>query len=448
MGVVRDRLKHAWNAFLNIENSFASESPNFGAAYSSRPDRPRMFISNERSIISSIYTRLGIDVAAVDIHHVRLDDQGRYLEDIDSGLNNCLTVEANIDQAARAFRQDAAMTLFDRGVIAIVPVDTSIDPSVSGGFDVQTVRVGHITQWYPQHVRINLYNEATGRREEVTLEKKFVAIVENPLYAVMNEPNSTLQRLIRKLNMLDAVDEQSSSGKLDMIIQLPYVIKSDARREQAEQRRKDLEHQLKGSQYGIAYTDGTEKVTQLNRPAENNLLTQIEYLTKMLYAQLGLTEEVMNGTADEKAMLNYINRTIEPVIEAIVEAMRRAFLTKTARTQKQSIMYFRDPFKLVPIADIAEIADKFTRNEIASSNEIRQVIGWKPSKDPNADQLRNSNMPQPNGLPAIANPNDVPIPVSAGNDPAAAVAQSAMNSLNDSLDEIYRMLNVDENTVV
>lgn len=431
MGVVRDRLKHAWNAFLNIDDQIASPTHNYGAAYSTRPDRPRMYMSNERSIISSIYTRLGIDVAAVDVRHVRLDDQGRYLEDIDSGLNNCLTVEANVDQAARAFRQDAAMTLFDRGTIAIVPVDTTIDPSVSGGFDIQTVRIGHIVQWHPKHVRISLYNEGTGRREEVTLEKKFVAIVENPLYAVMNEKNSTLQRLINKLNMLDAVDEQSSSGKLDMIIQLPYVIKSDARREQAEQRRKDLENQLKGSRYGIAYTDGTEKVTQLNRPAENNLLTQIEFLTKMLYAQLGLTEEVMNGTADEKAMLNYINRTIEPVLDAIVEAMRRAFLTKTARTQKQSIMYFRDPFKLVPIIDIAEIADKFTRNEVASSNEIRQVIGWIPSKDPNADLLRNSNMPQPNGAgpPADPNPATSQPAVSVGNARISELSQSSIDAI-------------------
>jgi hypothetical protein len=354
-----------------------------------------MTFSNERSIISSIYTRLGIDVAAVDIRHVRMDDNQRYLEDVDSGLNNCLTLEANLDQAARAFRQDIAMTLFDRGVAALVPVDTTINPSTSGSFDIKTLRVGEIVAWYPRHVRVNVYNEAIGRREEVTLEKKFVAIVENPLYAVMNEPNSTLQRLIRKLNLLDAVDEASSSGKLDLIIQLPYVIKSEARRKQAEQRRKDIEFQLKGSQYGIAYTDGTEKVTQLNRAAENNLLTQIEYLMKMLYAQLGLTEEVMNGTADEKAMLNYNNRTIRPILDAIVESMRRTFLTKTARSQKQTVLYFSDPFKLVPIGDIAEIADKFTRNEILSANEVRSVIGIKPSSDPKADELRNSNMPAP-----------------------------------------------------
>lgn len=380
-----------------------------GVAYGGRPDRVRLTISNERSIISSIYTRLGIDIASVDIRHVRLDDDGRYLEDIKSGLQECLTVEANLDQAARAFRQDIAMTLFDRGVAAIVPVDTTVDPTQSGSFDIKTLRVGWITQWYPSHVRVDVYNQRTGRREEVTLEKRFVAIVENPLYAVMNEPNSTLQRLIRKLNLLDAADEQSSSGKLDMIIQLPYVIKSDARRLAAEQRRKDIEFQLKGSKYGIAYTDGTEKITQLNRPAENNLLTQIQYLTEKLYSELGLTPEVMNGTADEKAMLNYNNRTIEPIVAAIIEAMRRTFLTKTARSQNQSVMGFRDPFKFVPVTDIAEIADKFARNEITSANEIRTAIGFKPSKDPKADELRNSNMPQPenqNGSAAPAAPPD------------------------------------------
>jgi putative sterol carrier protein len=381
-------------------------------AYGGRPDRRRFTIPNERSIISSIYTRLTIDVASVGIRHVRLDDSDRYLEDVDSGLNNCLTLEANMDQAAQAFRQDIVMTLFDKGVAAIVPVDTTINPSQSGAFDIQTLRVGEIVAWMPQHVRVSLYNEQIGRREEIVLEKKFVAIVENPLYSVMNEPNSTLQRLIRKLNLLDAVDEQSSSGKLDIIIQLPYVIKSEARRQQAEQRRKDIEFQLKGSQYGIAYTDGTEKVTQLNRPAENNLLTQVQFLTEMLYGQLGLTEAVMNGTADEKAMLNYNNRTIEPILTAIVEAMKRTFLTKTARTQRQSIMYFKDPFKLVPINDIAEIADKFARNEILTSNELRQVIGFKPAKDPKADKLMNSNMPQPNPQPN--NAGQQPVPVGAG----------------------------------
>lgn len=390
------RLKHAWNAFVDerVDDRMRAWSGDFGTSYSSRPDRVRLHVSNERSIISSILTRISIDVASIEIRHVRLDEQKRYLEDVESGLNECLTVEANLDQAARHLRQDIAMTLFDYGTAAIVPVDTTLDPNVSGGFDIKTLRVGKIVAWYPKHVRVELYNEVRGERQEVTLEKKFVAIVENPLYAVMNEPNSTLQRLIRKLNLLDSVDEAASSGKLDLIIQLPYVIKSEQRRQQAEQRRKDIEFQLKGSTYGIAYTDGTEKITQLNRPAENNLLKQVEYLMGMLYGQLGLTAEIMNGTADEATMLNYNNRTLEPIVAAIVEAMRRSFLTKTARSQKQSIMYFRDPFKLVPITDIAEIADKFTRNEIMAANEIRQAIGMKPSKDPKADELRNSNMPE------------------------------------------------------
>lgn len=405
MGTLTDRIKHAWNAFLNQdENDRHFDYSSGPVSYSSvRPDRPRFSISNERSIISSIYTRLSIDISAVEIRHVRMDDAGRYKEDMVSGLNECLTLEANIDQGARQFRQDIAYTLFNEGVAAIVPVDTTLNPSKSGGYEIKTMRVGKVVSWMPQHVRVSLYNEKTGKREEITLEKKFVAIVENPLYSVMNEPNSTLQRLIVKLNLLDAIDKQSSSGKLDLIIQLPYVIKSEARKQQAEQRRKDIEFQLAGSQYGIAYTDGTEKITQLNRPAENNLLGQIEYLTEMLYSQLGLTEAVMNGTADEKAMLNYHNRTVEPVVEAIVEAMRRTFLTATARSQRQSIAYFRNPFKLVPVENIAEIADKFTRNEIVSANEIRQVIGFKPSTDPKADELRNSNMPQesdpgPNGV--------------------------------------------------
>jgi len=390
------RLKHAWNAFVNqdVDTRLRSWTGDYGASYGSRPDRVRLNWSSERSIISSIYTRIGIDVASVNIQHVRLDDEGRFTEEIKSGLNNCLSVEANVDQAARAFRQDVTMSLIDKGCIAVVPVDTTLNPELSGSFDIKTMRVGEIVAWYPRHVRVNLYNELLGRREEITLEKRIVAIVENPLYSVMNEPNSTLQRLIRKLNFLDAIDEQSASGKLDLIIQLPYVIKSEARRQQAEQRRTDIEFQLKGSQYGIAYTDGTEKITQLNRPAENNLLAQIEYLTKMLYGQLGLTEEVMNGTADEAAMLNYINRTVEPILAAITEAMKRTFLTQTARTQLQSIAYFRDPFKLIPIKDFAEIVDKLTRNEVVSANEIRGVLGWKPSKDPKADQLINSNMPQ------------------------------------------------------
>jgi putative sterol carrier protein len=403
-------LKHAWNVFTTQDIRKARPYGYYGTGNAGRrPDRLRFRIPNERSMISSIYTRLSIDVASIDMRHVRLDEEKRYKEDIESGLNNCLTVEANIDQAARAFRQDIALTLFDRGVAALVPVDTSINPETTGGFDILTLRVGEITQWFPKHVRISLYNEETAIREEITIEKSAVAIVENPLYSVMNEPNSTLQRLLQKLNLLDAIDEQSASGKLDIIIQLPYVIKSEARREQAEQRRKDIEFQLKGSQYGIAYTDGTEKITQLNRPAENNMMAQIEYLTQMLYGQLGLTEEVMNGTADEKAMLNYWNRTIEPILTAIVESMRRTFLTKTARTQLQTVAFFRDPFRLVPIENVAEIADKFTRNEIMTSNEMRQVIGMAPHPDPKADQLINSNMPQGSPTPTGVTSDGTPV---------------------------------------
>lgn len=407
------KLRHAWNAFLNQPATNSIRGSNYGASYGIRPDRVRLNTSNERSIISSIYTRLGVDVAATEIWHVRLDDNGRYIDIIESGLNSCLTLEANLDQAARTFRQDIAMTLFDEGIACIVPVDTSLDPAESTGFDIKTLRVGRITQWYPKHVRVSLYNENTGRREEIVLEKAFCAIVENPLYAVMNEPNSTLQRLIRKINILDVVDEQAGSGKLDIIIQLPYVIKSEGRRQQAEQRRSDIEFQLKGSKYGIAYTDGTEKVTQLNRPAENNLLGHIEFLTEMLYAQLGLTKEIMDGTASEAAMLNYHYRTIEPLVTAIVEELKRKFLTKTARSQKQSIMYFRDPFKLVPISNIAEMADKFARNEILSSNEIRGIIGFKPDKDPKSDKLLNSNMPQASSgtsdtVPTQQSPSDAP----------------------------------------
>jgi hypothetical protein len=407
-------LRHAWNVFTNQTLERKRNSPwpiqpvngdqnYYGASYGSRPDRVRLRISNERSMISAVYTRLSIDVASVDMRHVRLDENKRYIEDIESGLNNCLTVQANIDQAARAFRQDVAMTLFDKGVAVLVPVDTTINPEQTGGFDILTLRVGDVVTWYPYHVRVSVYNEIIAQREEITLHKSAVAIIENPLYAVMNEPNSTLQRLLHKLNLLDAIDEASASGKLDLIIQLPYVIKSEARRQQAEQRRADIEFQLKGSQYGIAYTDGTEKITQLNRPAENNLMTQVEYLTEMLYSQLGLTNEVMNGTADEKAMLNYWNRTIEPVLTAVVESMRRTFLTKTARTQRQDVKFFRDPFRLVPIANLAEIADKFTRNEILTSNEIRQVVGLSPHSDPKADKLINSNMPAANPDRTAAN---------------------------------------------
>ena len=389
---IGSRLKHAWNAFMNRDPTEVDYD--IGPAYYYRPDRPRLTRGNERSIVTAVYNRIALDVSDIDIRHVRLDENGRYIEDIDSGLNNCLTVEANIDQTGKAFIQDVVMSMLDEGCVAIVPVDTTLNPKVTGSYDINSMRTGKIVQWYPQHVKVNLYNDKTGRKEEVTLPKSMVAIVENPLYAVMNEPNSTLQRLIRKLNLLDYVDEQTGAGKLDLIIQLPYVIKSNARRQQAEDRRADIERQLKDSKYGIAYTDGTERITQLNRPVENNLMKQIEYLTSMLYSQLGINQAVLDGTADEKTMLNYTNRSIGPIISAIVDEMKRKFLTKTARSQMQSIRYFKDPFKLVPVNEIAEISDKLTRNEIASSNEIRQIIGWKPSQDPAADELRNKNLNQ------------------------------------------------------
>ena len=386
------RLKHAFNAFMNRDPTYGQGS--IGPGYSMRPDRSRLTRGNERSIVTSIYNRIAIDVAAININHCRVDENQRLVENIDSTLNTCLNLEANIDQTGRAFMQDVVMSLLDEGCVAIVPVETSIDPAVSSSYDIWSMRTGKILEWHPEHVRVRVYNEKTGCREDITVPKKTVAIVENPLYAVMNEPNSTMQRLIRKLNLLDAVDEQSGSGKLDMIIQLPYVIKTEARRKQADKRIKDIEDQLKGP-YGIAYTDGTEKIVQLNRPIENNLMKQIEYLTNMLYSQLGITQTVLDGTADEQTMLNYYSRTIEPIISAIVDEMKRKFLTKTARTQMQTIKFFRDPFRLVPVGNIAEIADKFTRNEILTSNEIRQIIGMKPSDDPKADQLINSNLNQP-----------------------------------------------------
>lgn len=396
------RIQGILNTFVLSETNRPSQSYNLGPDTSSRPDRPQIRFYNDKSLISSIYTRIAIDVAGIDIRHVQLDDQDRYSHDLESTLNACLKFQPNIDQAPRSFRQDICMTLFDKGVVAIVPVDTAIGGSVETGdlrMDILTMRVGEIVGWYPKHIRVNLYNEATGNREEVIVEKRFAAIVENPLYAVMNAPNSTLQRLVRKLYLLDVVDEQSGSGKLDLIIQLPYVIKSEARREQAEKRRADIEFQLKGSQYGIAYTDGTEKVTQLNRPAENNLFKQVEYLVAMLYGQLGITDTIMNGTADEATMINYFNRTIEPILESVVQAMQRSFLGGRGVMADERILYFRNPFKLIPIAQIAEIADKFTRNEIFSSNEIRGFMGVAPSKDPKADQLVNSNMPQPAPIP-------------------------------------------------
>lgn len=394
MGQISDRLKHAWNAFNNQEVKKQDTTFfDYGASYGYRPDRSRFTVSNERSIITSVYTKVGMDVASVLMSHVKLDENGRFVETVNSGLNNCLTLEANIDQAGRHFRQNMAMSLLDKGVIAICPVDTTISPETTGGYDIKTLRVGEVVAWFPKHVRVKLYNDETGRYEELTVSKTTVAIVENPLYSVMNEPNSTLQRLIRKLNLLDAVDEATSSGKLDLIVQLPYVIKSEARQQQAAQRRTDLEEQLRGSKYGIAYTDGTEKITQLNRPAENNLLKQVEFLTEMLYSQLGLAQSIFDGTADERTMTNYFSRTIDPILGAITEAMKRTFLTKTARTQGHSIEYFRNRFSLMGIADLAELADKLTRNEILSSNEFRAILGFKPSMDPKADELRNKNLP-------------------------------------------------------
>ena len=387
-----NRLQHAWNAFLNRDPTYWRAS--YGPASYYRPDKIRPTMGNERSMISSVYNRIALDVAYIDIFHARLDDDGRYTEQISSGLNECLNLSANVDQTGKAFIQDIVMSMMDEGVVAIVPVDTTINPEKSGSFDILSMRTGKIKEWYPEHVTVELYNEKTGMKEDLLLPKNTIGIIENPLYAVMNEPNSTLQRLIRKLNLLDVIDEQSGSGKLDLIIQLPYVIKTPARKQQAEERRRDIEMQLAGSKYGIAYTDGTEKITQLNRPVENNLMKQIEYLTNMLYSQLGLTQEILNGSADEKTMLNYYNRTIEPIVSSIVDEMKRKFLTKTARTQGQSIVYFRNPFKLVPVAELAEISDKLTRNEIASSNEIRQIIGWKPSDEPGADELRNKNLNQ------------------------------------------------------
>lgn len=394
---VGSRFKNAWNAFRNREPTKVFQDIGYG--YSYRPDRFRLTRGNERSIVTSVYNRIALDAAAIDIRHVQLDAEGQFCDVVQSGLNNCLSTEANLDQTGRAFIQDAVMSMIDEGCIAIVPVDTDDDPDDTTGYQILSMRVGRIRDWYPKHIRVELYNEETGRKQDIVVPKSTVAIVENPLYSVINEPNSTMQRLIRKLNLLDAVDEQSSSGKLDLIIQLPYVIKTEARRKQAEKRRKDIEQQLAGSKYGIAYTDGTERITQLNRSLENNLMKQIEYLTSMLYSQLGITQSILDGTADDKTMLNYYNRTIEPIIAAIVDEMKRKFLSKTARSQNESIKFFRDPFKLVPVADLAEISDKFTRNEIATSNEIRQVIGWKPSDDPKADELRNSNLSQPNESP-------------------------------------------------
>ena len=393
---IKDRVSRAWNAFFNKESEdpFARSKYEVGYRYSTRPDRARLTLGNERSIISSVYNRLALDISRMNLTHVRVDKDKRYIEDMPTAFNRCLTISANVDQTGTAFLQDVAMSLFDEGAIAIVPVDTTRDPTDSDNFDINSIRVGKIKEWYPRAVRVDVYDDRSGIHKEVVLPKTSVAIIENPFYAIMNEPNSIYKRLIRKLNLLDAVDEQSSSGKLDLIIQLPYIIKSAARREQAELRRKDIEDQLRGSEYGIAYTDGTEKIVQLNRPTENNLMAQIEYLTSMLYSQLGLTTSIMDGTADEKTMLNYYKRTIEPVTFAISEAMERTFISRTAYTQGQRILVFNDAFKLVPMAELAEMADKFTRNEILSSNEVRSIVGFKPSSDPDADVLRNKNLNQ------------------------------------------------------
>lgn len=389
------RLQHAWNAFKNRDPT--THVYDTGPGYSVRPDRPVFTRGNERTIATSIYNRIALDVSACDIKHVKLDKDGRYSDVAASSLNTCLTLESNIDQTARAFFQDVVISMLDEGCVAAVPVDTDDELTETGSFDIETMRTGKIVEWYPRHVRVRLYNDRTGQKEELVFLKKSIAIIENPLYSVINEPNSTMQRLIRKLALLDFVDEQTSSGKLDLIIQLPYVIKTEARRQQAESRRKDIASQLSGSKYGIAYTDGTERITQLNRSVDNNLMKQIEYLTETLYSQLGITQSILDGTADDKTMLNYYTRTIGPILEAITMEFKRKFLTKTARSKGYSIMYFRDPFKLVPVSEIAEIADKFTRNEIMTKNEMRQVVGMKPSGDPRADELRNANLNDPGG---------------------------------------------------
>ena len=388
------RFKNAWNVLIGNRDP-TMQYNQIGPGYSYRPDRPRMTRGNERSSVTSIYNRIALDASSIQIQHCKLDENGRYLSIVNSKLNSCLNLEANMDQTGRAFIQDVVMSMLDEGCVAMVPIETTLDPKKTDSYDILSMRTGKILEWYPEHVRVRIYNDRTGNKEEIVLPKKTVGIIENPLFAVINEPNSTMQRLIRKLVLLDAIDEQSGSGKLDLIIQLPYVIKSEARRQQAEARRKDIEMQLAGSKYGIAYTDGTERVTQLNRPVENNLMKQIEYLTNTLYGQLGITQAILDGSADDKTMLNYYSRTIEPIVSAIADELKRKFLTKTARSQNQSILFFRDPFKLVPVNDIAEIADKFTRNEIMTSNEIRQVVGLKPSDDPKADKLINSNLNQP-----------------------------------------------------
>ena len=434
MGFI-DRLQHGWNAFMNKDPTRGYYDT--GPGYSYRPDRPRLTRGNERTIVTSIFNRIALDVAALNITHCKVDENGRYVSSMDSPLNNCLNLQANLDQTGRAFIQDVVISMFDEGCVAVVPVDTSIDPEVSGSYNIESMRTGKILEWYPKHVKVRVYNENTGIKEDIKLPKSSVSIIENPLFAVVNEPNSTLQRLMRKLALLDVVDEQTSAGKLDMIIQLPYTIKSEARRTQAEARRKDIEMQLTNTKYGIAYVDATEKITQLNRPLENNLMKQIEYLTNMLYSQLGITQTILDGTADEQTLLNYHSRTIEPIASAIVDEMKRKFLTKTARTQKQTITFFRDPFKLVPVNNIADIADKFTRNEILTSNEIRQIIGFKPSADPKADELRNSNLnhPDENGKQEQKQGQGLPEQLNQGNDEYEQVMDD-LDELDAQLDDL------------
>ena len=438
MGLI-DRLQHGWNAFMNKDPTRSYYDT--GPGYSYRPDRPRLTRGNERTIVTSIFNRIALDVAALNITHCKVDENGRYVSSIDSSLNNCLNLEANIDQTGRAFIQDVVISMFDEGCVAVVPVDTSIDPEISGSYNVESMRTGKILEWYPKHVKVRVYNENTGIKEDIKLPKSSVSIIENPLFAVVNEPNSTLQRLMRKLALLDVVDEQTSAGKLDMIIQLPYTIKSEARRTQAEARRKDIEMQLTNTKYGIAYVDATEKITQLNRPLENNLMKQIEYLTNMLYSQLGITQTILDGTADEQTLLNYHSRTIEPIASAIVDEMKRKFLTKTARTQKQTITFFRDPFKLVPVNNIADIADKFTRNEVLTSNEIRQIIGFKPSSDPKADELRNSNLnhPDENGNQGQKQGQGLPEQLNQGNGEYEQ-AMGDLDELDAQLDDLESSL--------
>ena len=438
---IGSRLKRAWNAFLNNDRTYSYRD--IGASSSIRPDRSRLTRGNERSIVTAVYNRIAIDCASIDMRHVYLDANKRYKGDVKSKLNTCLTVSANVDQTGRAFMLDIVMSLLDEGNVAIVPIDTEADPNVVDSFDVESLRTGRVVEWYPRDVKVNVYNDRTGQREDVIFSKKAVAIVENPFYAIMNEYNSTMQRLIRKLNLLDAIDEQSGSGKLDMIIQLPYVIKTEARKKQAEERRRSIEEQLMGSKYGIAYTDGSEKVTQLNRPVENNLMKQIEYLTSMVYSQLGITQTVLDGTADEKTMLNYNSRTVEPILSAIRDAMYRTFLTKTARTQGQSIMFFRDPFKLVSVSDLAEISDKMTRNEIMAPNEIRQIIGIAPSNDPAADELKNRNIRKGNESPTPIDSTQNLSVLSPGEYDAA---MSNYDQLNKQLDEVEASLDSPEIT--